>query len=116
VHYNGGSIADVQIDHLRKSYKVIAMDRRDQGKSGDSPDKLTYETMTDDLAALLDHLKTGPVDVLGCSDRGIEALLLGIRYPAKVKRIVAMAANLKPGERRRAQCRSLRVRLVLVRI
>ena len=58
---------------FRKGYKVIAMDSRDQGKSGDSPDKLTYEKMTDDLAALLDHLKTGPADVLGWSDGGIEA-------------------------------------------
>jgi len=34
------------------------------------------------------------VDVLGWSDGGIEALLLGIRHPAKVKKIAAMAANL----------------------
>jgi pimeloyl-ACP methyl ester carboxylesterase len=96
IHGNGGSIADLkaQIDHFRKSYKVIAMDSRDQGRSGDSPDRITYEKMTDDLAALLDQLKTGPVDVLGWSDGGIEALLLGIRHPAKVKKIAAMAANL----------------------
>ncbi|HTY64200.1 MAG TPA: alpha/beta hydrolase [Acidobacteriota bacterium] len=98
VHGNGGSIATfkAQIDHFRKSYKVIAMDSRDQGRSGDSPDRITYEKMTDDLAALLDHLKTGPVNVLGWSDGGIEALLLGIRHPAKVKKIAAMAANLNP--------------------
>jgi pimeloyl-ACP methyl ester carboxylesterase len=100
VHGNGGSIADLgaQIAHFRKRYKVIAMDSRDQGKSGDSKEKLTYEKMTDDLAALLDHLKVGPVNVLGWSDGGIEALLLGIRHPAKVKKIVAMAANLNPSE------------------
>jgi len=100
VHGNGGSIADfkAQIDHFRKRYKVIAMDSRDQGKSGDSPDKITYEKMTDDLAALLDHLNTGPVNVLGWSDGGIEALLLGIRHPEKVRKIAAMAANLNPGE------------------
>ncbi len=100
VHGNGGSIADfkAQIDYFRKRYKVIAMDSRDQGKSGDSPDKITYEKMTDDLAALLDHLNTGPVNVLGWSDGGIEALLLGIRHPAKVQMIAAMAANLNPSE------------------
>jgi pimeloyl-ACP methyl ester carboxylesterase len=98
VHGNGGGIADLsaQIAHFRKRYKVIAMDSRDQGKSADSPDKITYEKMTDDLAALLDHLKVGPVNVLGWSDGGIEALLLGIRHPAKVKKIAAMAANLNP--------------------
>ncbi|MCX6636026.1 MAG: alpha/beta hydrolase, partial [Acidobacteria bacterium] len=51
VHGNNASIASfkAQIDHFRKRYKVIAMDSRDQGKSGDSPDKITYEKMTDDL-------------------------------------------------------------------
>ena len=100
VHGNGGSIGTLsaQIAHFRKHYKVIAMDSRDQGRSGDSPDKITYEKMTDDLAALLDHLKSGPVNVLGWSDGGIEALLLGIRHPAKVKKIVAMAANLNPSK------------------
>src|SRR5262245_61644776 len=98
VHGNGGSIADLgaQIDYFRKRYRVIAMDSRDQGKSSESADALTYEKMTDDLAALLDHLKAGPVNVLGWSDGGIEALLLGIRHPAKVKKLAAMAANLNP--------------------
>jgi len=96
VHGNGGSIGDLaaQIAHFRQRFKVIAMDSRDQGKSADSKEKLTYEKMTDDLAALLDHLKSEPVNVLGWSDGGIEALLLGIRHPAKVKKLVAMAANL----------------------
>ena len=98
VHGNGGSIADfkAQIDFFRKHYKVIAMDSRDQGRSADSTDKITYEKMTDDLAALLDHLQTGPVYVLGWSDGGIEALLLGIRHPEKVSKIASMAANLYP--------------------
>ena len=101
VHGNGGSISDLaaQIAHFRTRYRVIAMDSRDQGKSADTPDALTYEKMTDDLAALLDHLKTGPVNVFGWSDGGIEALLLGIRHPAKVKKIAAMAANLNPTDR-----------------
>ena len=100
VHGNGASIASfkAQIDHFRKRYKVIAMDSRGQGKSGDSTEKITYENMTDDLAALLDHLNAGPVNVLGWSDGAIEALLLGIRHPAKVKKIAAMAANLNPSE------------------
>jgi pimeloyl-ACP methyl ester carboxylesterase len=99
VHGNGGSIADVaaQIAHFRTRYRVIAMDSRDQGKSGDSRGAITYEEMTDDLSALLLHLKSGPVNVLGWSDGGIEALLLGVRHPEQVKKIVSMAANLNPG-------------------
>jgi len=98
IHGNGSSIGELaaQIDYFRKRYKVIAMDSRDHGQSSDSLDKITYEKMTDDLAALLDHLQTGPVYVLGWSDGGIEALLLGIRHPTMVKKIAAMAANLNP--------------------
>jgi pimeloyl-ACP methyl ester carboxylesterase len=98
VHFNGGSIAGfgAQISHFRKHYRVIAMDSRGQGKSGDGPEKLTYEKMTDDLAALLDHVKVGPAYVLGWSDGAVEALLLAIRHPSKVKKIAAMAGNLDP--------------------
>ncbi|MEQ1754672.1 MAG: alpha/beta hydrolase [Micropepsaceae bacterium] len=99
VHGNGGSLGGLaaQILHFKAKYKVIAMDSRDQGRSSDSAEPITYEKMTDDLAALLDHLQTGPVDVVGWSDGGIEALLLGLRHPDKVKKIVSMAANLNPG-------------------
>jgi pimeloyl-ACP methyl ester carboxylesterase len=100
VHGNGGSIASLaaQIEYFRDRYQVIAMDSRDHGRSGDSEGPLTYEKMADDLAALLDHLEADPVDVLGWSDGGIEALLLGMRYPEKVRRLVAMAPNLNPSE------------------
>ena len=100
VHGNGGSIGSLtaQIAYFREHYRVIAMDSRDHGRSGDSLDNLTYEKMTDDLAALLDHLSTGPVYVLGWSDGGIEALLLALRHPAKVRKVAAMAASLNPSE------------------
>jgi len=99
VHGNGGSIGTLaaQIEHFKATHKVIAMDSRDHGRSADSQEPITYETMTDDLAALIDHLKVGPVDVVGLSDGGIEALLLGVRHPEQVKKIVSMAANLNPG-------------------
>ncbi len=98
IHGNGGSIGTLaaQIAFFKTHRRVIIMDSRDQGRSGDSAGPITYEKMTDDLAALLDHLKTGPVDVLGWSDGGIEALLLGMRHPDKVRKLVAMAANLRP--------------------
>ncbi|HEY6598703.1 MAG TPA: alpha/beta hydrolase [Pseudomonadales bacterium] len=98
IHGNGASIGSLaaQIAHFSERYRVIAMDSRDHGRSGDSAGKLTYETLTDDLAALLTHLRVDRVDVLGWSDGGIEALLLGIRHPDKVRKLVAMAPNLNP--------------------
>jgi pimeloyl-ACP methyl ester carboxylesterase len=98
IHGNGASIWSMknQIAFFSRHYRVIAMDSRDHGRSGDAAGPLTFEAMTDDLAALLDHLHTGPVLVLGWSDGGIEALLLGIRHPDQVTKIAAMAANLYP--------------------
>lgn len=100
VHGNGGNIGSLaaQIGYFREHYRVIAMDSRDHGRSGDSPDNLTYEKMADDLAALLDHLNSGPVYVLGWSDGATEALLLALRHPAKVRKVAAMAANLNSSE------------------
>jgi pimeloyl-ACP methyl ester carboxylesterase len=98
IHGNGANIWSMkrQIEYFSKHYKVIAMDSRDHGRSGDAPGPLTFEAMTDDLSALLDHLHTGPVLVLGWSDGGIEALLLGMRHPDQVTKIASMAANIFP--------------------
>ncbi len=98
IHGNGGSIADwaSQIAYFRTRYQIIAMDSRDQGRSGDSAGPITYEKMADDQAALLEHLGVTQADVVGWSDGGIEALLLGMRHSSKVRKIVAMAANLNP--------------------
>lgn len=98
IHGDGGSIGTLaaQIEFFKTHRRVIVMDSRDQGRSSDSAAPLTYERMTDDLGALLDHLRAGPVDILGWSDGGIEALLMGSRHPDKVKKLVAMAANLSP--------------------
>lgn len=98
IHGNGASIGSfaAQIDFFKPRYKVIAMDSREQGKSGSSDAPMSYEIMADDLAALLDHLKIASADVIGWSDGGIEGLLLAMRHPEKVKKLVAMAANLNP--------------------
>lgn len=101
VHGNGGSGKDFvkQIPYFSKHFRVIAMDSRDQGRSGDSAGTLTYEKMADDLSALLDHLKIKKAYVLGWSDGGINGLLLAIRHPDKVIKLASMAANLNPSDK-----------------
>ena len=98
IHGNGGSIRDwrYQIPYFSQYYKVIAVDSRAQGKSIDNSDVLNYEMMTDDIAALLTHLKIDSAYVVGWSDGGINGLLLAIRHPEKVKKLVITGANLKP--------------------
>ena len=96
IHGNGGSINNFvyQIPYFSKKYKVIVADSRAQGNSADSGDSLTYEMMADDYAALLDAMKLDSVYVIGWSDGGINALLLAIRHPEKVKKLASTGAKL----------------------
>ncbi|MEO6231264.1 MAG: alpha/beta hydrolase [Ferruginibacter sp.] len=98
IHGNGGSINNFvyQIPFFAKNYKVILADSRSQGKSIDTGDSLSYEMMTDDLSALLDHLGLDSCYVIGWSDGGINGLLLAIRHPEKVKKLAVTGANLVP--------------------
>jgi pimeloyl-ACP methyl ester carboxylesterase len=98
IHGNGGSIRDFiyQIPYFEKKYKVIVADSRSQGNSADSGDSLTYEMMADDYAALLEAMRIDSAYVIGWSDGGINALLLAIRHPQKVKKLASTGANLVP--------------------
>lgn len=98
IHGNSGSINNFsrQIPYFAEKYQVIAVDSRAQGKSADPADSLSYEMMADDLNALLDSLKTGPCHIIGWSDGGINALLLAMRHPDKVKKMAITGANLWP--------------------
>jgi len=98
IHGNGGSINNFvyQIPFFAQKYKVIIADSRAQGKSVDNGDSLTYEMMADDYAGLLDAMKIDSANVIGWSDGGINALLLAIRHPEKVKKLAVTGANLQP--------------------
>ncbi len=91
IHGNGLSISSMghQIAFFSPHCKVIVADSRGHGKSEIGADRLTYEQMAEDLNALLEKLKTKPVNVLGWSDGGIIGLLLTIRHPDKVGKLAS---------------------------
>jgi len=98
LHMNGESIKVFanQIPYFSKHYRVIAVDTRAHGKSTDARDSLTFEMMADDFNALLDSLHLDTCYVIGWSDGGISALLLALRHPEKVKKMVVSGPNLWP--------------------
>ena len=98
IHGNGGSIVDFskQIPFFSKHYKVIVADSRAHGKSIDKGDALTYEMMADDYSELLQKMKVDSAYVIGWSDGGINGLLLSMRHPEKVKKLIVTGANLRP--------------------
>jgi len=98
LHGNGGSISNManQIPYFSRHYKVIAIDTRAHGKSKNPSDSLSFEQIVDDFNALLDTLHLDSCYVIGWSDGGIDALLLAIRHPDKVKKMAFTGANLWP--------------------
>lgn len=98
IHGNNGSIKSMenQIEYFRHKYRVIVADNRGQGKSELNTDSLTYAQITKDWEALVNHLKLDSVNIVGYSDGGIIGLKMGISGKSKIKKIVAMGANLRP--------------------
>jgi pimeloyl-ACP methyl ester carboxylesterase len=98
IHGNNGSINAFSnnIPELTKHFRVIVADSRSQGKSLDPDHPLTFEMMADDFADLLDAMHIDSAYVVGWSDGGINSLLLAIRHPDKVKKLVSTGANLWP--------------------
>ena len=83
-------IPDVVVPRLREGAKAVM---RSLG--------CELEDTADDPGAfgkLHDQLRGmwGLLDVIGWSDGGIEALLMGMRHPDQVTKIAAMAANIFP--------------------
>jgi pimeloyl-ACP methyl ester carboxylesterase len=95
LHGNGGSIENflLQIPEFSKHFKVIALDSRAQGRSTDSDKEISYSLMASDMAALIDKLSLGSVNVVGWSDGGIIGIELAYAYPDKVKKLVTIGVN-----------------------
>ena len=95
LHGNGGSIGNFiyEIPELSNHFKVIAVDSRAQGRSSDSDQEITYALMASDMAALIDKLGLGKVNVVGWSDGGNIGLELAFAHPDKVLKVVTLGAN-----------------------
>jgi pimeloyl-ACP methyl ester carboxylesterase len=85
-----------QIAYFAKKYKVYSIDCRGRGKSELGKDSLTYMQQARDMKAFIEQLGLDSVCIVGKSDGGIIALLLGIYFPEHIKKIVAFGANLEP--------------------
>jgi pimeloyl-ACP methyl ester carboxylesterase len=76
--------------------RVVLPDTRGHGNSGLDDGELSYRLLAADAIKILDSLSIKQVDVVGWSDGGNTALLLGLDWPQRVRRIVAISANFSP--------------------
>ena len=80
------------INELAKTRKVIAVEMQGHGRTADIDRDMTYDNLSDDVAALLEYLKIPSADVVGYSLGGVVALDTAIRHPDKVRKVVSISA------------------------
>jgi len=81
---------------LAERHQVIAVDLQGHGRTADIERPIDVRLMAGDIAALIDHLGLDQPDVVGYSLGGGVALQTAAQYPAKVRRLVLVSANLRP--------------------
>src|SRR5436309_5334088 len=84
------------LPRLAERHQVILPDLQGHGRTADIDRQIDVRLMVDDIAALIDHLGLGKPDLVGYSLGGGVALHTAAKYPAKVRRLVAVSANIRP--------------------
>ena len=80
---------------LAKDREVIAVHLQAHGRTPDTDRPLRSETLADDVAAVIGHLKLGKADVMGYSLGSGVALQTAIRHPGVVDRLVLVSATMR---------------------
>jgi len=87
-----GPILPALADH----HEVVTVDLQGHGRTPDIDRPIDVRLMAGDIAGLIDHLALAKPDVVGYSLGGGVALQTAAQYPAKVRRLVAVSANIRP--------------------
>jgi pimeloyl-ACP methyl ester carboxylesterase len=80
---------------LSERHQVIAVDLQGHGRTADIDRPIDIRLMADDIAALIGHLGLREPDVVGYSLGGGVALQTAVKYPAVIRRLVAVSAHIR---------------------
>lgn len=78
---------------LAGRFHLFLPERRGHGHTPDVDGPITYDLMADDTVAFLERVVGRPADLVGHSDGAIIALLVAMRRPDLVRRIVPISGN-----------------------
>jgi pimeloyl-ACP methyl ester carboxylesterase len=84
------------IPDLPRNRQWILMDLQGHGRTANIDRPLTCEQHADDIAALLKHLKIDQADFVGDSFGGTIAVMMAVRHPKLVRRVVSHGGSLAP--------------------
>ena len=88
-------IFDKLIYNLKENYKVYAIDSRCHGKS-ENPIDISYDLMCDDIIDFIKKLNIEKPILYGFSDGGIIGLLIAIKEPDLLSKLIISGANITP--------------------
>src|SRR3989440_3869293 len=80
------------VQPLAATRQVIAVEMQGHGRTADTGRPMTFATMGNDIAALLDALMIPKADLVGHSFGGASAIRAAIQYPEKVRRLVVISS------------------------
>ena len=80
------------VEPLARTHQVIAVELQGHGRTADTDRPLWFETMADDIAALLNQLNISMADIVGLSLGAAVGLRTAIQHPEKVRRLVVISS------------------------
>lgn len=86
---------DGWIGEFAKTRRVIAVEMQGHGRTADVERDISSENLSDDVAALLEHLKIPKADLIGYSMGGGVAMQCAIRHPDKVRKVVVISSRFR---------------------
>jgi pimeloyl-ACP methyl ester carboxylesterase len=94
IHGGLTTIGEMQVwlGPLAKTRQVIAVEMQGHGRTPDTGRPMTFATMGDDIAALLDSLEIPRADLVGHSFGGASAIRAAIQHPDHVRRLVVISS------------------------
>jgi pimeloyl-ACP methyl ester carboxylesterase len=85
---------------LSAGRRVVCVDLQGHGRTNDIDRPLSTANMAGDVVAVLDHLGLEQVDVFGFSLGGAAGVELAVRYPERVRKLIASSISIsRDGER-----------------
>jgi pimeloyl-ACP methyl ester carboxylesterase len=95
--YGSGEMFGAILPLLASGRRVITVDLQGHGRTADVDRPLRFQTMGDDIAALIGHLGLEQADVMGYSLGAGTALRTAIQHPDRVRRLVVVSHPARRG-------------------
>ncbi len=89
--YGTGEMFGAILPSLASGHRVITVDLQGHGRTADVDRPLRFQTMGDDIAALVGHLGLAQADVMGYSLGAATAVRTAIQHPELVRRLVIVS-------------------------